>query len=147
MPIELRIEGAEQFRAVSKRLNDAGNKGKRLKKELRAAILKEAKPVGRFVAVSAGSNLPHRGGLGYTVGGANISVSAGTTSVRMRLKAKGYDLAAIDRGRLRHPVFGNRENWVTQKVKPRLFTEPFKASAPRLRQRIIRATDNVAKRI
>ena len=147
MPIELRIEGAEQLAALSKRLHAAGNKGKRLKKELRATILKEARPVGRFVAVSAGSDLPHRGGLGYTVGGANISISAGTTSVSMKLKAKGYDLAAINRGRLRHPVFGHRENWVTQKVEKELFTKPFKAQAPRLRQRIIRATDAVAKRI
>jgi hypothetical protein len=145
--VDIEVTGAEQFAAVAKRLRAAGEEGKGLQKELQAAISKEAKPAGRYVAASAGSNLPHRGGLGYAVAGANISVAVQRTSVRMRLKTKGWDLAAMDRGRLRHPVFGNREVWVTQKIRPRLFTVPFQKSAPRVREQIVKAVDDVAKRI
>jgi hypothetical protein len=145
--VDITITGADQIAAVSNRLKEAGNKGKRLEKELRAAVAKEAKPIGRYIAVSAGSNLPNRGGLGYTVGGANISVNVNIRRVRVSLKAKGYDLAAMDRGRLRHPVFGNRRIWETQQVKPKLFTTPFKESAPQVRVQIMKAMDDIAKRI
>jgi hypothetical protein len=149
--VDIQITGGEQVAAIAAALKAEGQAGKGLQKTVRASIRTSAKPLGKFVAVSAGRSLPRRGGLGYKVAGASVTVSgnvgSGGISAKLKLRAKGYDLPAMDRGRLRHPVFGNRHVWVTQVVKPKVFTDPFMEGAPAIRQEIEKGLLEVAARI
>jgi hypothetical protein len=149
--VDIQITGGEQIAALAKAIKGEGAAGKGLQKTVRASIRTSAKPLGKFVAVSAGRALPRRGGVGYKVAGAAVTVcgnvGSGGISAKLKLRAKGYDLPAMDRGRLRHPVFGNRHVWVTQLVQPKVFTDPFTEGAPAIRQEIEKGLLEVAARI
>jgi hypothetical protein len=150
--VDIEITGGEQIAALAKAIKAEGAAGKGLQKTVRASIRTSAKPLGKFVAVSAGRALPRRGGLGYKVAGASVTVTgnvgSGGISAKLKLRAKGYDFPAMDRGRLRHPVFGNRRiPWETQIIKPKVFTDPFMEGAPAIRQEIEKGLVEVAARI
>jgi hypothetical protein len=149
--VDIQITGGEQIAALAKAIKAEGAAGKGLQKTVRASIRTSAKPLGKFVAVSAGRALPRRGGVGYKVAGAAVTVSGNVgssgISAKLKLRAKGYDLPAMDRGRLRHQVFGNRHVWVTQLVHPKVFTEPFKEGAPTVKRDIEKGLLEVAARI
>jgi hypothetical protein len=61
--------------------------------------------------------------------------------------AKGIAVRSTNRGFVRHPVFGNREVWVTTRVPPGWFTEAMQNSAPKVRGEILEAMYDVARRI
>ena len=61
--------------------------------------------------------------------------------------ANAYGIAAMNRGRLRHPVFGNTDVWVTQAVEPGWFDEPLQDSAPDIRRAITQALDTEARKL
>jgi hypothetical protein len=149
--VDIQITGGDQIAALAKALKAEGQAGKCLQKTVSASIRTSAKPLGKFVAVSGGRALPRRGGLGYIVAGASVTVTgnvgSGGISAKLKLRAKGYDLPAMDRGRLRHQVFGNRHVWVTQLVHPKVFTEPFKEGAPTVKRDIEKGLLEVAARI
>jgi len=58
--MELSITGGEQLAALSEAIKAEG-KGGGLKKTVSSSIKTSAKPLGKFVAVSAGRSLPRRG--------------------------------------------------------------------------------------
>jgi hypothetical protein len=152
--VDIEITGGEQIAALAKAIKAEGAAGKGLQKTVRASIRTSAKPLGKFVAVSAGRSLPRRGGLGYKVAGAAVTVQGRLGRkgfdiiAKLKLRAKGFDLPAMDRGRLRHPVFGNRRiPWETQIIKPKVFTDPFMEGAPAIRQEIEKGLVEVAARI
>jgi hypothetical protein len=152
--VELEISGGtEELAALAKRLHAAGSAGQGIRKNIRSSIRVAAKPLGRFIAVSAGRSLPQRGGLGYHIAGATASVTGGVSaagvSARLSLRDKGYDLKSIDRGRLRHPTFGRRgpDDWKDQTVKADTFTDAFKQGAPAIRTEIEKGLLEVARSI
>jgi hypothetical protein len=57
---------------------------------------------------------------------------------------KKRKLARSDAGILTHPLFGDRDHWYDQHVTPGWFTRPCEDAAPRVRQEVIDALDNVA---
>jgi hypothetical protein len=74
-----------------------------------------------------------------------VSVTGQTVSGRAR------KLRYLDAGELTHPVYGNREHWVTQTgtaqgVTPSWFTGPAEAGGPRVREAIGKALEDVAGR-
>ena len=67
--------------------------------------------------------------------------SAAVAAKKARAKAAGkkykgnasHNLAAINSGTLRHPLFGNRDYWYDTPVKPGFFTRPCQLTAPGIR--------------
>lgn len=51
-------------------------------------------------------------------------------------KGKSIDLASLDQGRLRHPLFGNRQHWYQQEVPAGWWTHPMEAGVPEVRAAI-----------
>jgi hypothetical protein len=152
--LELEISGGtEKLAVLAKRLHAAGSAGQGIRKTVRDSIRTSAKPLGRFIAVSAGRRLPQRGGLGYHIAGATASVTGGVSatgvSARLNLRDKGYDLKSIDRGRLRHPTFGRRgpNDWKDQTVKADTFTAAFQEGAPAIRTEIEKGLLEIARSI
>ena len=139
------VTGADKLVSLGRRLRAAGDK--ELKKELRTALRDATKPMKAAIKKNALDNMPHRGGLNEY-----LSKSRITTQVRqsgrnpgIRISNKQHDTRLDTQGRLRHPVYGNRDAWVEQKVKPGWFTEPAEREARQARVEILLAIKRVEK--
>lgn len=114
-----------------------------------SAVVSEVQPLRGEARAYAGQILPSRGGLAAEVARQPMPVSYSGSKrrgVRVRIdvrpgRGKGgvADPGAINRGRLRHPVFGDRESWVTQAVPAGWFSVPMAKGAPRVEAAIVEA--------
>lgn len=148
MTDDFTVTGGEQVARLSKALREAGRT--ELRKELHKALREAAKPLIEETRAEALRRLPRRGGLAKRVAEApqRLAVSAGKDpGIRIVVgKTKSGAKAAND-GFIRHPVFGNREVWVNQKVPAGWFDDPLRASAPRIAPHVERAMQNVVDQI
>lgn len=99
-------------------------------------------------SLAKGESLAERvAGASYVVrqaGGRNPGVRLTATEKR----GKSIDLARLDKGEVRHPVFGKwRKGTPTQKVTPGWFTNPALAQADTFRKGIEDAIDAVEREI
>ena len=147
MAADLRITGAEDLAALSRKLKAAGEHGKGLRKELLKEIRLAAKDTVTAVKANA-DTLPKHGGLARRFKrGIGVRTTTGRV-VGVRIVAKnGYDVEGINRGIVRHPVFGNRDKWVSQQVPPGWFTNPIEKDEDHLRRSVLDAIDNIAKKL
>lgn len=149
MPADITIRGADQLALLSRRIKETGNGG--LRRDLLRGIQRAAKPLKGVAQKSALDNLPHTGGLNEVVASSKFGVRTRTSgnSPGVRVVAvSGHDIESLDkRGQLRHPVFGNRDVWVSQQVRPGWFTAALAAQAPAVRVQIIAAMQLTASRL
>jgi hypothetical protein len=150
--IDIRITGAEKLRDVGKRLRAVGPDGKELRKEFFRGMQRAGKPLKQAAIIGARRDLPHRGGLAEDVAKSGFSIKTRTAGngVGVKVVAKGRKvrgLGALDRGRLRHPVYGNREVWVIQKVRPAWFTDALAAQAEPVQREMLAAMDATLRKI
>jgi hypothetical protein len=149
VPVDFTVKGAEEIQVIARSLKAAGDTG--LRKELLAGINRATKPLKAGVRQSALTVLPKRGGLNLLIGAAKLSTqtrsSGRNPGVRITAKAPGLDLRSIDRGRLRHPVFGDKRVWVSQAVAPGFFGRPLEAGAGDVRRELMDALEAVAAKI
>ena len=146
--VDAGVQGAEDLAHLGSRLKDAGNG--ELRKELLRGIRNSVKRVIPDVQESARSRLPKGGGLADRVASQKWAArsSLGSSSAKVSLVGSGMKaLRDIDRGRLRHPVFGNRDRWVQQQVEPGFFSEPVENAVPKVRNEIADVMADVANRI
>lgn len=135
---------------LGRRLKEAGDK--ELRRELFKAMNRSTRPLKLAARSSAVATLPRRGGLNEWVA-KNVRISSSNRltgrnpGVRIRASRKGSDIAAMDRGRLRHPVFGNRKVWVSQSIRPGWFTAPMVAGVGVAKREIVAAVEDVARRL
>ena len=146
---DLQITGADKFAKVAKALKQAGDK--ELQKELYSALNRATKPMRAEAKKSAAQKLPRAGGLNSRVARARMSTRrrAGKNP-GVKIVATGMSqLAMMDQGRVRHPVWGNRGRWVNQPIPEAAgwFTEPMQDGAKDARREIIKALDSVAKKL
>lgn len=146
---ELKVEGVEQFYALSKALKEAG-RGE-LRKELNKGLRESVKPLVRKTRSAARSDLPKRGGLASQVAKEpqRVQVRTGqrTAGVRLVVARKRGAARSTNRGRLRHPVFGNRDRWVTQTVKPGWFDDTIRRDERRIRRDAVAVLSTIADKI
>lgn len=122
---------------VTKALKAAGTKEMRTR--LRKIMAEETKPLRKKIKQSAIDALPSRGGLNKwaaSMPAQNTDFRERSAGVRIRMSKKGHDLAALNRGRLRHPLFGNRKHWYQQSIAAGFFTKPIEKDGDELKQRI-----------
>lgn len=149
VPVDIRVIGVDELAEVGRRLKETGDK--ELRRDLLRGMNRATKPVKAKVKAAALRDLPRRGGLNRVVASARISTRTRTSgnnpAVFLTGKKSGHDLRAIDRGRLRHPVFGNREVWVSQDVKPGWWSRTVAAEADEVGREVRRTLDEVARRL
>lgn len=141
---DIRIVGAEKLQRVARKLKETGDK--ELRKELYSGIQRAAKPVKAAMQAAARAQLPKAGGLNNFVADGKFSVSTKAGSnpgVTIKAKKGG----GADRGRIRHPVFGNKAVQVTQQVDSGWFTQTGKDAAPVVRAELLKVIDDVARKI
>lgn len=149
--MDVTVKGAEDLERVAKALKAAGAGD--LRKELLKGIREAGKPVVQAVKDNISPALPDRGGLAARVAGSKFAVRnrlAGK-SAGVRIVATS-DMPSIDtmdrRGFVRHPTFGDRKKWVSQRVPAAgWFSEPIASRADGFRKGIQRAMDDVANKI
>jgi hypothetical protein len=142
------VSGRRQLEALARRLDAAADRG--IRRELTKAMNTATEPAKDAVRASALSVLPKSGGLAELVAAARISTrttlrSTGP-SVRMIQTSPGHDLKAIDRGRVRHPVF-YKKTWVNQEVPPGYWTVPMEKNAVRTRRNIVFGMQRISRMV
>lgn len=146
---DVEIRGGDKFSKVAKELKKVGAKD--LQKELYSAINRATKPMRAEAKKSAEMHLPKAGGLNKRVSRARMSTRRRTgKNPGVTIVAKGMDqLAMMDRGMVRHPVWGNRKRWVNQPIPDAegWFTKPMEDGAKEARREILKTLDEVAKRL
>ena len=129
--MSVEINGAEQFAVLARRLKELGDK--ELSREFSRSISTATRPLIRGIRQSARDTLPRAGGLADRVAKTPIRTQRSSSSKRAGVRIVGrdpYNIAKLDKGRLRHPVFAdpskprNQWTWVNQKVKPGWWTTP-----------------------
>lgn len=137
----------------------AGNELSKLASELQAigdgALLKEAERTIRRVGEGAVAQvqlnamrvLPKRGGANTWVANAPVRriplLDEKRAGLLIRQTKRGHDLIAINRGLLRHPLFGNREHWYTTNIPRDYFDAPIRAKAPEIERRLTSAIERL----
>jgi len=108
--------GSERLAALAVRLKVAGDVT--LRRELLRVLKSAANPLVKDVAEAAREKLPHAGGLNEQVAGQKVKVQVrtGARTAGVRLTTSAPDTKQTDSGFVRHPVYGNRKKWVTQKI-------------------------------
>lgn len=146
---DFEVRGAEKFEKVAKALKTAGDK--ELRKELYSAINRATKPLRANAKKSAERNLPKAGGLNKRVARARMSARRSTgRNPGVKIVAKGMEqLALMDQGMVRHPVYGNRKRWVNQPIPDAegWFSKPMEDGKPEAQREIVHALDDVAKKL
>jgi prophage DNA circulation protein len=144
------IRGAEQLEAVGRRLKGAA--GAPLRRELLKGIRTGAKGTVQAIRDEARSTLPQSGGLAALVAGGQFGVRTRLTGQSAGVRIVGSSrsvraLRQLNAGRLRHPVYGNRNVWVSQGVEPGFFDRPIEKDVPTIRAAVDRAMSDVSRKI
>jgi len=159
MPLSFTIE-ADDLARLAKILKQEEN-GKELRKELSANLRRASEPArdaarSNIMQMSTGG-LPHEGEpLREAIARRIVTearLTGRSTGAKVKVKRKGmprgFEHAAkrTNRQNWRHPVFGNRNVWVTQIGRPRWFDDAMRANAAQWRRAIADAMNHTAERI
>lgn len=147
MSVEIVTEAPDRLALIAHVLRDMGDK--ELSRELYRGLNRATTKLKADAREEAGRRLPQRGGLARRVAAARMStVRRGGSNPGVSIRAKGMaQLAGMDAGRVRHPVFGNRAVWVVQEVTGGWFSDPMLAGGDDARKAIEQAMDDVAVQV
>jgi hypothetical protein len=149
MPVvDLSTSGTERLIRLGVAIKAAGST--ELQRELRRAAQRAGGPLKRSARQGAIQILPYRGGLAERVAASRFTATVSTRGSGAGLRITGigrYQLSRLDDGSVRHPVYGNRRNWVTQTIKPGWFTKPLTLDAPKQKVEFDKAVDAVAAKL
>jgi hypothetical protein len=143
--IDMKLEGAEKLRAVARELKRIGDTD--LRKALTKAIRDATKPTKAAIKASALANLPKRGGLAVLIANSRITnkIKTGARTAGVTITAvNAHEIKSMDRGILRHPVFGDRHVWKTQTIAPGWFSKPIEENGPEVQKQVGKAVDDIA---
>lgn len=161
------LTGGMQLRLVAANIRAAGNKG--LGKEMAAALRKATKPIQRSIKDELVAAMPTSGGYQAIVSKSvrfRAQVRAGWKdgSVRLTTDIKGKserrDIRRLNRGELRHPVYGRSRNvyaggkrrrvpnpWATTKVTGKFFERGTANAADECERQLMSIVDSFAARL
>lgn len=118
MSVQVNVDDYKQFAASLKGAD------RKVRSALRKRLVEVAQPLADQVIATAPDQLPAGGGLADLLRTASAGLSLTATRMAINLRSPGHDLAAINRGRLRHPTYGHKP-WVTQGVHEKAYDEAF----------------------
>lgn len=165
MSVEISVAGVEQLSALSRRLHDAGRKDldRQLDKAARRAGDQVVEAVERDVDLymPRGYERVFKASMQFRTTVRKAHGSRVTISLVARGKISARQIRNLERGELRHPVYGRwrtrrgksrgkhayRNPWVEQRIRPHFFTEPANHAAPKVRGEFLEAMRAVADKI
>ncbi|WP_146755551.1 hypothetical protein [Micromonospora saelicesensis] len=150
MPV--RVTGSAQLHKVMQVLKETGNKG--LGKGMAAGFRMATAPLGPAVSAEVPKAMPS----GYapvlsrslqfkTQARAFKHVARVTWRVYGDGQQERRDVPALNRGLLRHPLYGNRQWWIDQKVRKGFVDRPLDRLGVDVRREMNKVIDQVADKI
>ncbi len=140
---DLTIRGGDGLVSLAGKLDTIGRQG--LAPAMESGLMLATTPLVAAARRNAEAVLPKRGGYGREVADSPITVIPlhRTDTAAVKITALGHDPRLDTQGRLRHPVYGNRNVWRQQKVPAGWFTAAMLRGADTARQAVLRAVDRV----
>lgn len=154
MGLEVRVTGGRDLFAVSRALRNIGDKG--LGKQMGKALQDASKELRPAIKKSAAQLMPHSGGYAVVLSKSlrfrqNVQTSRTTARIVFKVHADGRkerrDIPSLNRGRLRKPLYGNRNYWYSQRVRPGFVDRPVDRLAPDIARRMNAVVDYVADQL
>jgi len=145
---DFEVTGADQFLRLSKALKHAGQTD--LRKELNKELREAAAEIIPLAREEARTSLPAAGGMAEKVAKARMRVKVSTgrdPGVSIVAGRPGSGARGAEFGRIRHPVFGNREKWVSQVVPAHWLTGTISRSRHLVIPKLEEALERVAKKV
>lgn len=138
MSVSFKVSGGGGVAAARGRLEQAARGG--LRRDLERAVATGTARVEPEYRGRLSRRMPQRGGAAREIA-SRIAVNRARIAYGQRISARhsNFDMRSIERGRLRHPLFGDRGNWYDTPVPPRLFAESVRACDDELREQITAA--------
>jgi hypothetical protein len=152
MAFEVKITGGAQLRDVQNRLRAIGDTG--LGKQMGKALRDAASPLRPAVKAEAVRAMPS--GYGPTLSRSlrfrtAVKETRHTAGVVVRVYGDGRrqrrDVPALNRGRLRHPLYGDRNWWFDQRVRSGFVDRPADRILPDAVRQMQAVIDYVADQI
>jgi hypothetical protein len=138
--VDIEVRGTAELRAAARALREA-------ERQLKARMDRGLRRIGREFQKdirTAAGRLPS-GYAPVMAAAVKVSTSLRSGGVSLRVYAPGKseqrDVRSIDEGRLRHPVFGHRDRWVAQRVRPGFVGDPTRQLAEHIQDDIEAAVD------
>lgn len=135
---------ASEYKALVQRLRAADRS---VQTSLRRRLREAGKPLADAVIQEGPEGLPEGGGLADFLRSAKGGLSMTATRLQIRLSYGKHDLAAVNRGRLRHPVFGHRRTWVNQSVAAGTYDKAIEKHADEAGREIEQVLDDIAREL
>lgn len=140
---------AEDFAVITRELKAAGRDD--LRKELFRGLNRATKGVRSAIKTNMPDYMPDRyaATLQRDLRLSTQAKRGNPPSVRIRAKARRKErfLGPLDKGRLRHPLFGNRQFWYTQRIKPGFFTDTVNQHSDEVRAELEQSIAAVVRKI
>ena len=113
-----------EYKEFSRQLRSA-ERG--IRRAIRKRVREAGKPRSEAVVREGAERMPSRGGLREQfLRRGNAKLSQTTTSIRIVLGRKGSYVGSVDRsGKVRHPLFGDREHWYSTPVPAGTWRDAF----------------------
>jgi hypothetical protein len=145
------VRGVEVLERAGRALRGAD---RHFRREMYRGLNRAAKPLKHKINEAIPEYMPDRGGYAATLQRTHsprtkIKTGGRDPSIRLVSRTRGgrRDTAALEEGRLAHPVFGNRSVWRTTDVRPGFFTTPILDEADAIRGEMLDAIEDVHRRI
>lgn len=152
MSADLRIEGSEKLGALSDALRRYGTV--ELEKELFQGITRAVEPLVKAVKESLKDYLPDRYAEAVATSLVERAVRLAGSNPGVRLTAsaqtgrgKQRDLISLNKGKLRHPLYGDRDWWYDQEVKKGFWDEPLLDESDAVREELVKVLDGIAREL
>lgn len=154
--MDIQVLGAAQLTTLAKNARAAG---KDVEKDLVDGLVRAVKPLHPAILRNIGPTMP-KGYEPVLSASLRVRVARRSSGVIVTVDAKARKgsraLPAIDKGVLKHPVYGRmrrtrrgwRPNpWVSQRVKPGVVTEPFNKLEPKILDEIGNVIEGIARKV
>ncbi|GAA1790299.1 hypothetical protein GCM10009795_039990 [Nocardioides hankookensis] len=139
--VDVEIQGADELARALRTL------ARDLRPEVMAAIENASKHADDLFAAGARTTLPSQGGLADKVADVRWAIKASHDEIRIHPDDSPYDLTRINEGRLLHPVWGDRDVWVEQEIRPGWAEEPTERQERAIADAVDEAAEHLAKNI
>lgn len=109
----IRVTGGLAAKRAAARLESAARGG--LKRDLERAVKRGTRNVEKYFRANSLERMPKRGGFAADLAKAKVKTSRIDFGVHLEVVSP-HDMRRIEQGRLRHPVYGDTDTWVSQRV-------------------------------
>jgi len=143
-------DASRDLSALSRELKETGNG--ELRKELMRGMRDAGREIPKGIRSGVLSTMPSRGGFADLLAGSDIKQRNSLSGAYAKVRFTGAnsaikDVDALNRGRLRHPLFGNRAHWFNQTVPAGWFDVPIEQQQPEFLQAINRVLDDIKSKL